>query len=64
MRERLKAELDKKMEEWVAENCELDDWPQVYVHESMAEDMADTAADVFETVEINQLWLKQQGHLK
>ena len=64
MRARLKAELDKKMEEWIAENCELDDWSQVYVHESMAEDMADTAADVFETVEINQLWLKQQGHLK
>ena len=63
MKARLKAELDQKMEDWITENCEMDDWPQCYVHESMAEHLADAAADVFDTVEINQLWLKEQGHL-
>ncbi len=63
MRARLRAELDKKLQEWIDEQCSSDDWPRIWLHADMSEDMGDAAADLFDTVDINQGWLRREGYL-
>ena len=64
MKASLKDKLDHKMLEWVNECCEEDDYPNVLVHDTIAEDMADVAMDLFDTIIIHQEWLRSQGYWK
>ena len=64
MKANLKDKLDHKMLEWIDECCNEDDWPEVLIHDSIAEDLADVAMDLFDTIVSNQEWLRQQGYFK
>ena len=48
MNTRLLAELEKAIEVWMNENCEADDWPNAYVYDDEAKDMAKAASLVFD----------------
>ena len=64
MKASLKDKLDRKMQEWVDECCNDEDWPNILIHDTIEEDMADAAMDLFDTIVINQEWLHQQGYWK
>jgi len=44
---RLRAALEKSIEKFLADQCEQDDWPDVYWPDTFAERMADAAYAAF-----------------
>ena len=44
----LLASLENAMSKWIEESCEEDDWPDFYVHEDLATQMAKAAAIVID----------------
>lgn len=60
MSTRLLAELEKKVNEWVTENCETDDWPNGYVHPALERQMASAAYSVFAACNDGQEYANQQ----
>ena len=57
----LKAGLQKSIERWIYQNCELGIWPDVYVYDKLSGDMTDAAASVFDANENGQKFLEEQG---
>ena len=61
----LRLKLQKKIVEWMDENCEdLEIWPEIYIGESLHRDMTDAATSVFNAVEDIQKYLKEDGYLE
>ena len=48
MNTRLLAELENAIQAWMNENCGEDDWPNAYVYDGQAVDMAKAASLVFD----------------
>ena len=61
MSTRLLAELEKKMNEWVTENYEADDWMDGFVHDALESQMASAAYSVFSACSDGQKYMKQQN---
>ena len=60
----LRLKLQKKIVDWMDENCEdLKIWPEIYIGESLHKDMTNAAASVFDAVEDIQKYLKEDGYL-
>lgn len=61
MSTRLLAGLEKKMNEWITENCEEDDWPNALVHPALERQMASSAYSVFAACAEGQEYAEQQN---
>ena len=48
MKAALLAGLEEAIDKWMDAHCEDDDWPQAYVYQGEAADMAQAAALVFD----------------
>jgi len=48
MRTILLAALEKKIRDWMDEECEGEYWPDLYVHDNLATQMAAAAEAVFD----------------
>ena len=57
----LKATLHNAMEEWMNDNCNTDNWPNMYVGDKTSDLMAEAAASVFDAVEEIQVYGKEEG---
>ena len=61
----LTLKLQKKIVEWMDENCEdMVIWPEMYVGESLHKNMTDAATSVFDAVEDIQKYLKENRYLE
>jgi hypothetical protein len=60
----LKAKLYELMELWINENCETDDWPDIYIGGKTSEFMAEAAASVFDSIEEFQTYCVKEGFLE
>lgn len=61
MSTRLLADLEKKITEWITENCGEDDWPYGLVHPALERQMASAAYSVFAACNDGQEYAKQQS---
>jgi hypothetical protein len=46
MKTTLLARLEQTIDKWIKENCDKLDWPDFYVHDNLASQMANAAAAV------------------
>ena len=60
MSTRILAELEKHMNTVIDKNCEEDDWPNFYVHQQLAAQMAQAAYNVFKASVDGQEYAKSQ----
>lgn len=61
MSTRLLAELEKKMNEFITENCDSDDWMDGLVHPALERQMASAAYSVFAASNDAQNYAKEQS---
>ena len=61
MSTRLLSELEKKINEWITENCDADDWISELVHPNMKRQMASAAYSVFAATQDGQEYAKEQN---
>ena len=60
----LKVKLAQKIQEWADETCEENIWPDVIVHDTFTEGMADAAFAVFEAMVESQKFSLEEGYVK
>ena len=61
MSTRLLSELEKKINEWITDNCEEDDWMDGLIHPSLEQQMASAAYAVFAASVDAQKYAEKQG---
>lgn len=61
MSTRLLAELEKKINEFITENCDQDDWMDGLVHPNLERQMASAAYSVFAASNDAQNYAKEQS---
>lgn len=49
MRTSLKLKLEQAIDKWMQDNCDDDDWPDMYVYGDLYVDMATAAEQVFDS---------------
>ena len=54
MKIELKNSLIQVIEKWIIKHCEDYDWPDCYIHDDLADDMASAAEMVFDANEKGQ----------
>lgn len=59
MTTRLKAAIEGKINDFIAENCAEGDWPSMYCHDALAEQMAAAAYAVFMASAQGQAYAKE-----
>ena len=60
---KLKGRLVQKIEEWMNENCESDEWQETnhYTHNTLKNEMVNAAESVFDATVNYQIWAEQEG---
>lgn len=59
----LKGRLIQKIEEWMNENCESDEWEETdhYVHTTLKNEMGNAAESVYDATVNYQIWAKEEA---
>lgn len=60
MKTSLRAKLEQAIQDWVEENCEGEDWPNIYVSENLSELMTNAAATVMDGMESHEQYLQRE----
>jgi len=60
----LKEKLYVVINDWMNNNCQTEDWPNIFVGDKTSKLMTKAAASVFDAVEEVQVYCEKEGYLK
>lgn len=62
MHAKLYADLQQKIQEWVDEHCEENEWPDIIIGNKTVDCMTKVAASVFDACQESQEYAKREGY--